>query len=122
MPTRLSNRRVHPEPRLLNPAKAPWSAPRNYATTIKEEADALKAAARTGKPPVKVVGGRAFLQSPAIGAKVVRRTSATPNCFNAIGAHLCDIYSQIVANFKVNSQQLVSKIFCIKLDVDDEHT
>jgi hypothetical protein len=111
--TRLfSKKRVHPIPPILDPKVAPWSASRHYTTSIKEEADALKAAARAGKPTVKVVGTKGFLRNPG------RAKTRTPNCFDAVSAHLREIYQQIAANFKVNSQQLVAKLFCIRIDVD----
>lgn len=127
MPIRLSKRRVYPAPPKLDPAVAPWSAPRGYETTMREEAAALKAAARAGRPPVKVVGTRAFLRSPVIGANDAEQRERqkprpprprTPNCFVAIGTHLRDIWTQVAANFKVNSQKLVAKIFCINVETD----
>jgi hypothetical protein len=104
--------RLFSKKRVLDAKVAPWSAPRHYTTSIKEEADAMKAAARAGKPPVKVVGTRGFLRNPG------KAKTRTPNCFAAVGAHLREIYQQIVANFKVNSQQFVAKLFCIRIDVD----
>lgn len=49
--------KIHPMPLpgglpvpTLDPVKAPWSSPRGFATTISEEAEALRQAARQSKP------------------------------------------------------------------------
>jgi hypothetical protein len=75
----------------------------------------MKAAARAGKPAVKVVGTKAFLRSPGFERHARPRS---PNCFSAVRDHLRILFTQVAVNFKVNSQKLVSKIFCINIDVD----
>jgi hypothetical protein len=72
-PYRFGRDKVHPAP-TLDPAVAPWSAPRGYATSIPEEVAAYK----VGLPPKK-----AQVQQPPKSKKTVQlKTKSSINIFH----------------------------------------
>jgi hypothetical protein len=103
--------KVHPEPPVLDIKVAPWSAPRGYTTTLREEADVIKAAARARKPIVKVAGGRHTSKSHL-------NSIQTPNCLIKMKLHICQVFSDLATNLRGNSTKFVSTLFCLTAEVD----
>ena len=108
--------KVHPEP--LDPKVAPWSAPRGYMTTLRQEADTLKDAARANKPIVKVAGGAVAPLPRWHERKPKYKKPNTPNCFKRIGVHFRSIGQEIAANLRFDNHKFIAKLCCITAEVD----
>jgi hypothetical protein len=104
--------KVHPAP-ALDPAKAPWSSPRGYTTSILEETNALKAANRLAN---RVNGGQATTRWHVPDPKR-RARRQTPNCFRAVAAHMRAVYADIVTNLRFNKTKFVAKLCCLSAEV-----
>jgi hypothetical protein len=109
-PYRFGVDKVHPAP--LDPAKAPWSAPRGYTTSIRQEADALKAANRLAN---RVAGGPAWhVPDPKRRA---RPRVQTPNCFRAIAEHFRLVFRDLATNLRFNKTKFVARLCCLSAEV-----
>jgi hypothetical protein len=82
--------KVHPAPPpvpSLDPAKAPWSAPRGYTTSLPEEAAALKRRQQSDKPAVLVASKHYTRPAAPVNRQhlwIHRWAAATKNHFAAI--------------------------------------
>ena len=104
--------KVHPAP-ALNPAVAPWSAPRGYTTSILEETNALKETNRLSK---KVAGGPAAIRWRSPGRKK-RQQIKTPNCFRAIAEHFRLVFRDFATNLRFNKSKFVAKLCCLQSEI-----
>jgi hypothetical protein len=110
--------KVHPEPPALDPAVAPWSAPRGYATTIPEEVAAYKASIRAGKSTVRIAGGPAAPLPAWHKAKRRFTRIETPNCFKRLADHFRAIGQDLAANLRFNKHKFIAKLCCLHAELD----
>ncbi len=86
--------KVHPAPPpvpSLDPAKAPWSSPRGYTTSLAEEAAALKRRQQSDKPAVLVASKHYKRPTPKQNPRhdwIHRWAAATKNHFAAVLADM----------------------------------
>ena len=109
--------KVHPAP--LDPKVAPWSAPRGYTTSMAEEADALKAAARAGRAKVKVAGGAAAPLPPSSRGRCHIQRPQSQNIFLKVRDHFRNIFSELATNLRVNPHKFLAKLCCLTAELPD---
>lgn len=110
--------KVHPEPAPLDPKVAPWSAPRGYTTTLRQEADALKDAARANKPLVKVAGGAVAPLPAWYKPKLRAKKIETPNCLIKVRDHFHSLGQDLAANLRFNKHKFIAKLCCLHAELD----
>ena len=120
-------RRVHPEPSISTlihqefgpkDAKAPWSKPRGYDTTILEEAYAYKAAVREMR---RREAAAAPVVKPKPRMKGCRQTAGLPSRLKKTRSwHLRFLLPTIDIDirFKERLTRFIGTMFCIRVDTD----